>query len=61
MMSILTFMSILDSKLAIGKDCEEVNGIENNVFANSLIGTTIQDSGKRERSNVTICNSHAIF
>ena len=24
---------------------------ENNVFANSLIGTTIQDGGKRERSN----------
>jgi len=54
-------MSILNGKLAIGKGCEKVNGVENNVFANSLISTTIQDGGKRERNNVTICNSHAIF
>ena len=47
-------MSILDGKLAIGKGCGVVNGVENNVFANSLIGTTIQDGGKRERSDELI-------
>jgi len=26
---------------------------EYNVFTNSLMGTTIQDSGKRERNNVS--------
>jgi len=43
-------MFILDGKLAIGKSCEKVNGVENNVFANLFIDTTIQNSGKRERS-----------
>ena len=28
--------------------------VENNVFINSLIGTTIQDSSKKERSNEDI-------
>ena len=44
-------MFILDSKLAIGKGYKVVNRVENNVFANSLIGTIIQDSDKKKRSN----------
>jgi len=28
-----------------------VNKVENNIFANSLINATIQDGGKRERSD----------
>ena len=28
--------------------------LENNVFANSFIGATIQDGSKRERSDVTL-------
>ena len=50
MMSISTSMSILDGKLAIVKGCELVAEVENNVFANSLMGTTMQDGGKRERA-----------
>ena len=44
-------MSMLDSIWAIELNYKVVVKGENNVFANSLIGTTIQDSGKRERSN----------
>jgi len=40
-MSILIFMSILEGKLAIVGDCEVVDIVEKNVFANSLIGATI--------------------
>ena len=40
----------MDGKLAIGKSSEKVNRVENNIFANSFIDTTIQNSGKRERS-----------
>ena len=43
----------MDSNLAIGKGCEAANKVENNVFANSLMGTTIEDGGKRKRSNWT--------
>jgi len=46
-------MSILDGKLAIKKGYKVVNGVENNVFANSLIDTTIQDDGKKKRDNDT--------
>ena len=52
MMSILIFMFILNSKLDIGKDCKEVNRVENNVFANYLMGAIIQDGGKRERGDL---------
>ena len=40
-MSILIFMSILEGKLAIVGDCEVVDIVEKNVFANSFIGATI--------------------
>ena len=50
MMSVLTSMFIVDSKWAICKGCIVVVEVENNVFTNSLISATIQDSGKRERS-----------
>ena len=32
--------------------------VGNILFANSLIGTTIQDSGKRERSDAHIISHH---
>ena len=48
----LTFMSILDGNWAIGLGYKAVKEVENNVFVNSLIGITIQDSGKREISDV---------
>jgi len=44
-------MSIADGKLAICIGCEAKVEVENNVFANFLLGTTIQDDGTRERSN----------
>ena len=34
------------------------NEVENILFANSLISATIQDGGKRERSNVHIISHH---
>jgi len=43
-------MSILDGKLAITEGFELVTEVEEYIFANSLIGATIQDSRKRERS-----------
>ena len=46
----LTFMSILDGNWAIGLGYKAVKEVENNVFVNSLIGITIQDGSKRERS-----------
>ena len=57
MMSISMFISIVDGKQAICKDCMVVVEVENNVFTNSLMGTTIQDGGKKERSNDTNLNS----
>ena len=36
----------------------DVKGV---IFTNSLIGTTIQDSGKRERSNGTLRSLYFIF
>jgi len=41
---------ILDGKLAIGRGCEVVNEVENNVFASFLIGATIQNDDKKERN-----------
>ena len=53
-MSLFIFMSIVDSVQAICDDCIAVLVVENNLFTNFLIGATIQDSGKKERSNVHI-------
>ena len=44
-------MSILDSVYITKLNYKEVVEEENNIFANSLIGTTIQDNSKRKRSN----------
>jgi len=44
-------MFIADGKLAICTGCEVKVEVENNVFANSLLGATTQDGGTRERSN----------
>jgi len=52
-MSLSMFMSIVDSFQAIFDDCIAVLVVENNLFTNSLIDATIQDGGKRERSNVS--------
>ncbi len=51
MMLILMSISILDGNWVIWKDCRLIAEVKNNLFANSLIDATIQDSGKRERSN----------
>ena len=53
-MSLFIFMSIVDGVQAICDNCIAVLVVENNLFANFLIGATIQDSGKKERSNVHI-------
>jgi len=45
------FISIVDGNWASKKGCIAVNKVENNIFANSLINATIQDGGKRERSD----------
>ena len=50
-MSVSISMFILDGNLAIYKGCTTVGIVENNVFDSSLMGTTIQDGSKRERSN----------
>jgi len=44
-------MSILDGIWAIELVNRTLVDVGNNVFTNSLMGTTIQDSGKRERSD----------
>ena len=49
--SLLMFMSIGDSVQAIFDECIAVLVVENNLFTNSLISATIQNSGKRERNN----------
>ena len=51
-MSESTSMSIVDGMWAIWEVWKAVIEEENNVFTNSLVGTTIQDGGKRERSDV---------
>ena len=50
-MLVLTSISIVNGNWAIDKDCKVVHKVENNIFANSHIGTTIQDIDKRERSD----------
>lgn len=52
MISLLIFIFITDSKLAICTGYEVKVEVENNVFTNFLLSTTIQDSSIRERSNV---------
>ena len=44
------FIFILDGNLAICKEYVIVGIVENNVFTSSLMGTTIQGGGERERS-----------
>jgi len=59
----LISISILDGILAVVRDYETVAEVKRCIFANSFMGTTIQDSGKRERSNVVIIhlNSYILF
>ena len=45
-------MSILEVFWTNGMIKEYLVVLGNNIFATSLIGTTIHNSGKRERSNV---------
>ena len=47
-------ISILDGIWAIELVDRTLIDVENNIFANSFIGATIQDSGKRERSDITL-------
>ena len=51
-MLLSTFMFIMDGIWAICNGCKAVVVVENNLFTNSLINTTIQDDSKKERSNV---------
>lgn len=50
-MLMLTSVSMLDGKWVISLGCIAVKVVENNIFTNSIIGTTMQDSSKKERSN----------
>ena len=50
-MSLSMFMSIVDSVQVIFDDCIVVLVVGNNLFTNSLIDATIQDGGKREKSD----------
>ena len=47
----LMSMSIVDGKWAIFESLELIVEVESCLFANSLTGTTIQDSGIGERSD----------
>ena len=47
------FIFILDGEKAIVNSCEIEAEVESNIFANSLMGATIQDSSKRERSDIS--------
>ena len=47
-MLVLTSISILDGNWAIWRGCRLIAEVENNLFANSLIGTT---SSKRKKSD----------
>ena len=47
----LMSISILDRTWAIELVNRTLVDVENNIFTNSLMGTTIQDSSKRERSD----------
>jgi len=44
-------ISILDGVLAIVEGCEVIAEVKRYIFSNSLMDATIQDGGKRERSN----------
>ena len=44
-------MFMLDGIMAIVEGCEIVAKVKKCIFANSLISTIMQDSGRRERSN----------
>ena len=48
----LTSIFILESNWAIGKCVVKITELEKYLFVTSLMGTIIQDGGKRERSNV---------
>ena len=47
-----TSMSVVDGKWAIFESLELMIEVKSCLFANSLMSTTMQDSGTRERSNV---------
>ena len=51
MMLVLISMFILDGNWAIWRGCRLIAEVENNLFANYLIGATIQDGSKRKRSD----------
>ena len=53
-MSILTSISILEGILAIVEFVIDVEEKEKYLFTISLIGATIQEGGKRKRSDVNI-------
>ena len=48
---VLISISMLEKFWTIGIEVEALELVEKNLFANSLIGTTIQDSSKKKRSN----------
>ena len=48
---LLMSISIADGKWAIFESLELMVEVKSCLFANSLMGTTMQDSGIRERSN----------
>jgi len=51
-LEVLIFISILEVFWTNGMIKEFLVVLRNNIFANSLISTTVQDSSKKERSNV---------
>ena len=54
MISVSMSTSIKNGNWAICEAYIAVSIVENNVFTDSLIGATIQDGGKRERSDFKI-------
>jgi len=50
----LTSISILDGILAIIGGYKIVAEVKRCIFANSFMSTTMQDGGKRERSNIVM-------
>ena len=45
-------MSVVDGKWAIFESLELIIEVKSFLFANSIMSTTMQDSGTEERSNV---------
>ena len=59
LLEVSIFMFMLEEFRILGSNEKYVVKLGKNVFANSLVGTSIQDSSKREKSNRQVVLSKA--